>query len=323
MTKRSMTKRTRILVGLTGPAALLAIAAMTATGSPADATAGVVSHPRPAAAVRAAVAATAVSPTFVSDQFQVTTGGFCAVATEPCDGDAAAGNFGTIDAAIPGGFSNGGFGNYAPGTPALFKTKMALISGTTQANQGLGCQTPGAEGCTGPYYRALPNQDTFPSSGFTVTNDVYLDPAAAPGTAGEIDLDVALNDSTGNFAQDNIFAVCNHGGTGYSVTFGHNSPGDCSGSPAITTAGWYRFVWLFTNVGGKVFQTQRVIAENRLATVADSGPQPVIFPGDSSVEPVGNVGGLRYFWYPTLQVAGMPMGNFAIQLGQHGTGHTP
>ena len=24
-----------------------------------------------------------------------------------------------------------------------------------------------------------------------------------------------------------------------------------------------------------------------------------------------------------LQVAGMPMGNFAIQPGQHGTGHTP
>jgi hypothetical protein len=39
--------------------------------------------------------------------------------------------------------------------------------------------------------------------------------------------------------------------------------------------------------------------------------------------PVSNVGGLRYFWYPALQVAGMAMGNFAIQLGQHGTGHTP
>ncbi len=320
-----MTKRTRILVGLTGPAALLAIAAMTATGSPAGASAGVVSHPRPAAAARAAAVATAVSPTFVSDQFQANKGGFCAVATELCDGNATAGDFGTIDAAIPSHFSNGGFGNYAPGTPALaLFTKMALISGTTQANQGLGCQTPGVEGCTGPYYRAAPNQNAFPANGFTVTNDVWLDPAAATGTAGEIDLDVALNDSTGNFAQDNIFAVCNQGGgAGYSVTFGHNSPGVCTGSPAITAAGWYRFVWLFTNVGGKVFQTQRVIAENGLTTVADSGPQPVIFPGDSSVEPVGSVGGLRYFWYPTLQVAGMPMGNFAIQLGQHGTGHTP
>lgn len=319
-----MTKRTRILAGFTGPAALLAIAAMTATGSPAGATAGVVSHPRPAAAARAAAGAAAVPVTFVNDQFQGGNGGFCAVVTEPCNGNAPAGDFGTIDGAIPGKFSNGGFGNYAPGTPALVNTKMALISGTTQANQGLGCQTAGVEGCTGPYYRALPDQNTFPSSGFTVTDDVWLDPAAAPGTAGEIDLDVALNDSTGNFAQDNIFAVCNQGGgTGYSVTFGHNSPGNCSGSPVITTAGWYRFVWLFTNVGGKVFQTQRILAENGLATVADSGPQPVIFPGDSSAEPTSKVGGIRYFWYPTLQVAGMPMGNFAIQVGQHGNGHTP
>jgi hypothetical protein len=318
-----MTKRTRILVGLTGPAALLAIAAMTATGSPAGASAGVVSHPRPAAA-HAVAGATAVTVTFVNDQFQANNGGFCATAAEPCDGNAAAGDFGTIDAAIPSHFTNGGFGNYAPGTTALFQTKMALISGTTQANQGMGCRTPGTEGCTGPYYKPPQVQDTFPGNGFTVTNDVYLDPAAATGTAGEIDLDVALNNSTGQFAQDNIFAVCNKGGgIGYSVAFGHNSPGDCSGNPVITTAGWYRFVWLFTNVGGKVFQTQRVIAENGLATVTDSNPQPVIFPGDSSVEPVSNVGGLRYFWYPTLQVAGMPMGNFAIQVGQHGNGHTP
>jgi hypothetical protein len=83
------------------------------------------------------------------------------------------------------------------------------------------------------------------------------------------------------------------------------------------------FVWIFTNVGGKVFLTQRVIAENGGAIVADSGPQPVIFPGDSSVEPVSAVGGVQYAWFPTLQVAGMPMGNFAIQQGQHNSGHTP
>ena len=319
-----MTKRTLILASVTAPAALVAIAAVTATSSPAVATASVVSHPRPVAAHHASTAAATVTGpvTNVDDQFQSGAGGWC-IGSNPCDGNAGAGNFGTLDAGIPGHFSNGGHGNYAPGTPALFKTKMALISGTTQADQGLGCQTPGPEGCTGPYYVPPVTQNAFPANGFTVTDDIYLDPAAATGTAHEIDLDIALNDNTGAFAQDNIFAVCNQGGTGYSVTFGHNSPGDCSGSPVITTAGWYRFVWLFTNVGGKVFQTQRVIAENGLATVADSGPQPVIFPSDSSVEPVTKVGGISYAWFPTLQVAGMPMGNFAIQLGQHGSGHTP
>jgi hypothetical protein len=34
---------------------------------------------------------------------------------------------------------------------------------------------------------------------------------------GKIDLDVALNNSAGAFAQDSVFAVCNQGGgTGYS-----------------------------------------------------------------------------------------------------------
>ena len=298
---------------------------MTATGSPAGATAGVVSHPRPAAAHHSSTAAaanTAVPVTGVNDQFEgARPGGWCS--TTDCNGKPVT-NWGTLDTGIPSKFSNSGFGNYAPSTPSLYLNHMALISGTTQANQGLGCQTPGIEGCTGPFYVPVAAQNTFPSNGFTVTDDIYLDPAATPATAGEIDLDVALNDSTGNFAQDNIFAVCNQGGgTGYSVTFGHNSPGDCSGSPAITTAGWYRFVWLFTNVGGKVELTQRVLTDPGLAQMADSGPQQVIFPGDTSVEPVSNVGGINYFWYPTLQVQGMPMGNFAVQLGQHGTGHTP
>src|SRR5690349_15534077 len=118
-----MNKRTRILAGLTGPAALLAIGAMTVTSSPASATAGVVWHQRPGATTRVVAGANAVSPTFVNDQFQVNTGGFCANPLDPpCDGNATAGDFGTIDAAIPAGFSNGGFGNYAPGTPALLAT---------------------------------------------------------------------------------------------------------------------------------------------------------------------------------------------------------
>jgi hypothetical protein len=40
-------------------------------------------------------------------------------------------------------------------------------------------------------------------------------------------------------------------------------------------------------------------------------------------ELTSQVGGIAYVWFPTLQVAGMPMGNFAIQTGQHSKGHTP
>jgi hypothetical protein len=268
---------------------------------------------------------TTVIPTVVQ-QFQTpNNSGWCVGAPNPCDGNVNNGDYGTIDSGVASGFSNGGYGNYAPATSALFKSKMALISGSSQANQSLGCQTPGTEGCTGPYYLPPATESVFPTNGFTVTDDIYLDPAATVGNAAEIDPDVAIADSSGGYGQDMIFAVCNQGGgTGYSVTFGHNSPGNCSGAPVITTAGWYRFVWLFTDVGGYGYLTQKVFAESSPGTpVADSRPQPIIFGSDTGAEPISTLGGVSYVWFPTLQVEGMPMGNFAIQQGQHPTGHTP
>lgn len=160
---------------------------------------------RPARTTRASTdvvtTVTTVIPT-VNDQFQSGTGGWCVGGGNPCDGNAAAGDYGTIDGGIPSRFTNGGFGNYAPDTPALFKTKMALVSGTTQANQGLGCQTPGTEGCTGPYYVPPTAEDVFPSNGFTVTDDIYLDPSASVGNLDEVDPDVGISTNSGAYGQD-------------------------------------------------------------------------------------------------------------------------
>jgi hypothetical protein len=254
----------------------------------------------------------------VNDQFQGGTGGFC-IGSGLCNGTPSTG-YGTIDR-ILSGFSNGGYGNYAQPATTLDGNFMALVSGTTAANQGLGCQTPGTEGCTGPYWVPASAESVFPGGGFTVTADVYLD-VNAP--VGEIDPDVAMNNSAGAYGQDMVFAVCSAGGgSGWTITAGHNSPGDCSGTPAVTTSGWYRFVWLFTNVGGKVYLTQRVIAETGLATVFDSSAQPVQFPGDSSIETTATAGGIGYFWLPTEDYSGVPFQNYAVQLGQHQHGHTP
>jgi hypothetical protein len=274
---------------------------------------------------RAAVNAGPLSPgsvVTVDDQFTNGKGGFCVGASVPCDGNAGAGDFGTIDGAVKSGFSNGGYGNYAPSTTAADGTKMALVTGTTAANQGLGCQTAGVEGCTGPYYLPANPETTFPANGFTVTSDVYLDVSAPQG---EIDPDVALANNNGDYGQDMIFAVCSEGvGDGWTIVAGHNSPGDCpGGTPQVTSSGWYRFVWLFTNVGGEVYLTQRVIAENGLTTVYNSGAQAVQFPGDSSQETTATTGGLYYYWLPTLDYEGVPFQNFAVQLGQHQDGHTP
>jgi hypothetical protein len=303
-------------------AALSAVAVVAAAlASAAPTSASPLSH-RPH---RIAANAGALSPgsvTSVDDQFTSGKGGFCVGASAPCDGNAGAGDYGTIDGAVKSGFSNGGYGNYAPSTPALDGGKMALVTGTTAANQGLGCQTPGVEGCTGPYYLPPNAETTFPANGFTVTSDVYLDVNAPQG---EIDPDVGMSTSTGAYGQDMIFAVCSEGGgAGWTIVAGHNSPGDCpGGTPQVTSSGWYRFVWLFTNVGGEVFLTQRVLAENGLATVYDSGPQPVQFPGDSSQETTATAGGVNYYWLPTLDYEGVPFQNFAVQLGQHQDGHAP
>ena len=302
-------------------AALSAVAVIAgALASAAPTSASPLSHrPHPRTAASGAAAGSVIA---VNDQFAGGNGGFCVGASVPCDGNAGAGDYGTIDGAIPSGFSNGGYGNYAPSTTALDGTKMALVSGTTAANQGLGCQTPGVEGCTGPYYLPPSAETTFPANGFTVTSDVYLD-VNAP--AGEIDPDVGMSTSTGAYGQDMIFAVCSEGGgAGWTIVTGHNSPGDCpGGTPQVTSSGWYRFVWLFTSVGGDIFLTQRVIAENGGTRVFNSGPQPVQFPGGATQETTSTAGGVNYYWLPTLDYAGVPFQNFAVQLGQHQNGHTP
>jgi hypothetical protein len=268
-----------------------------------------------------------------------------------CDG--AVGDYGTIDRVLSG-FSNGGDGNYAPFTSALSGNWFAITSGSQAGDQGQGCPELGAsEYCTGPY-ALFPvynggagdngNSDVFPSDGFTVTDDLYLDPATAPGpNDSAIDNDVELNASTETgggsgatnyYGNDNIIVACyetnadGQGDAGFVIQWG---PGDTLCSPnaandpviTATAAGWYRFVWLFTPVDGHVFVSENVIQESTGDTVGTNGPFPFEFHGDTSAELVKNVGGPGYWWMPGLEASGVPLANFALQLGQHPSGNTP
>jgi hypothetical protein len=265
--------------------------------------------------------------TAVNDHFGSSTGGWCTVSSG-CDGN----SYGTIDR-VPSGFTDGGGSSY-PSATSLVGSNMAVVTGTNDVNEGQGCPNlTETEFCTGPYY--LPgggNDFIFPTNGFTVTDDLYLNPAATTGL-GDIDLDTALNSSSGTpFGAggggiDNVIGVC-PGTGGLAVVFDHNSPSGCNSSDTgvITSAGWYRYVWIYTNTGGQVFLTEKVFQENGLTPtlVATSGAQPVEFGSDTSAEPIANVGGPAYTWLPTLNAPGMvPMANYAIQLGQHQNGHTP
>ena len=297
-----------------------------------------VHRPEARLALRNGTADTANPVTAFSQQFTYNTQFFCTGAPNaPCDGNGAAGDYGTLDR-VASHFSNGGFGNYAPFTPAAFKGYFAVTDGTGDGNQGAGCpgttptSNPG-ENCTGPFAlfgtgAAAGNENVFPAGGFTVTDDLYLSPATAGPAGSLVDDDVELNASTsgqyGYYGIDNVITACAEQGTsgmGFVINFGHGSPGSCSGSPVITTKGWYRFVFDFSNVAGNVFVTENVVTESATPTiVASSGPQQLV---SGAADDISNWGGPGYFWLPSQDFDGLPLANFALQLGQHKLGHTP
>lgn len=318
--------RRTILAATLGAATLGLAVTLGLVLSSGAATASNLSHRPGAAAASGATARPAVGSTPGFNAFSSTmqsAGLFCDnPADPPCNGNAGAGNFGTADV-VPATFSNGGFGNYAPGGAAPSPTglaKYAVITGTTAANQGLGCQTPGTEGCTGPYIEDQTRPQTgFPSNGYTVTVYQYVDPSySSVKSDAQFDTDLGIGTSGGAYGRDEVITTSLGAGTA-SLSFGNSSPGTCSSAGQITTAGWYHYVWLVSNVGGKVFVTGRVL-DSANNVVFDSSPQPLEFGSDTSPEPVSAVGGLRYMWWPTLNVSGLPVGFVGYQAGQLSNG---
>ena len=320
-------------------AALLVIA-MSGGASNAATTSGTAHHrpaarhaPRGAAADRsgARTAQYQVWPQY--QQFATSTVPFCPAGSgnAPCDGGAS--DYGTIDR-VPSGFSNGGSGNYAPFSRALVGDWMALVSGSGDGNQAAGCPgttatyNPG-EACSGPYAlfgvgKAMGAENVFPKSGFTFTDDLFLSPGTAGPAGSLVDDDVEINTNTGAYGIDNIITACAEdtgtGGLGFVISFGHGSPGPCTGTPTVTKAGWYRFVFVFSDSHGNAYVAESVFRERTGARIATSGPQPV---GAGAPESISQWGGPGYFWLPTEDFSGLPLANFALQLGQYSRGHRP
>lgn len=319
-------------ITIVGTALTLAAFSAGASASTATPHGHSVSHARPHAPSPrngAASASTSHPVTAFTQEFGTNITPFCPAHTSnaPCDGNGLAGDFGTIDR-VPSGFSNGGFGNYAPSTKALVGSWMALVSGTQDGNQGAGCagttttSNPG-EACTGPFGlfgtgAAAGEDNVFPAKGFTVTDDLYLSPSTALPAGSLVDDDVSLNDNTGHFRIDNVITACAESGE-FLISFGNSSPGSCSGTQAITSAGWYRFVFAFSDNAGNADVTESVRSEPHATVVATSGLQPV----GGTAMPISGWGGPNYFWLPTEDFSGLPLANFALQLGVETAGHKP
>jgi hypothetical protein len=318
------------LAGSIGVITVAATAGMAILSSGASATMAAHHTARPPArphvASHAVRADTSDPVVAFTQEFQNNDHQFCdSPSSQPCDGNYNGGganqDYGTIDR-VPGHFSNGGYGNYAPSTPALDGNWMALVSGDEDINQGTGCPGQAVEECTGPYALFGDGaENVFPTHGFTVTDDLYLSPSTA-SNGSLIDDDVEINDNTGSYGIDNVITACPENGS-FVINFGHNSPGSCQtpGAASISTAGWYRFIFVFSNVAGDAFLTMNVVAESApTSVIATSGPQPV---GGGSAESISNWGGPGYFWLPTENISGVPLANFALELGQHKYGKTP
>lgn len=282
-------------------------------------------HPHARPHALHAATATGTPPAPFQDVNSTAAKNWCVGGPVPCDGNAAAGDYGTIDL-VPSKFSDGGTGNYAPFTKAAAGSQMAVVTGTTDVNQGQGCPNPGVtEGCTGPYYLFDTTGTDSKFVNFTVTDDVFLSPSTAGPAGTEIDADSGLNNSSGSFGIDNVVGFCKQSGTAFSITFAHNSPTGCSGT-ATATQGWARIVWVYQNVSGEGFLTENVweTVGGHLTKIASSGPQPITLAGSSSPNPVSQLGGPGYFWYPTENLPGfVPVTNLALQSGTHQQGIAP
>jgi hypothetical protein len=307
-------------------------------GSAAATSHGRVAHQRPvglATRAHGRKPLTLYPVTALTQEFSTNTQYFCPAGSgnAPCDGNGGAADYGTIDR-VAGGFSNGGYGNYAPSTPALDTGSgggyMALVSGTGDGNQGTGCpgttptSNPG-EACTGPYAlfgtgAAEGVENVFPTGGFTVTDDLYLSPSTVGPLGSLVDDDVELNNNSGTYGIDNIITACAESPSstvGFVINFGNGSPGSCTGTPQVTTDGWYRFVFVFSDVTGYAYVTESVYSETTgTPRIATSSPQPV----GGTPTSISDWGGPGYFWLPTEDMSGLPLANFVLQLGIHSKG---
>jgi Putative Ig domain len=266
-----------------------------------------VHHPQVSA--KAASTSTTSTLTPLVQEFSANTSPFCPAGSgnTPCDG--AVGDYGTITRAASG---TGGIPALAPGEPDYAVTAGSQATST-------GCPSGASEYCTGPY--ALfdgGNVATFPSTGFTVTTDLYL----TPTEPGDITADVGLNNNDGAYGNDIFINFCPVTGGGLAVSPGTMESCDGATTAQITKAGWYRLVWDFTPDAGAIALNQNVTSEaTGFAVWQGELDAPVTVNGVAATP--SNTGGPGYFWIPTENTSSLPLSNFAVQLGSHPGGSTP
>jgi len=288
----------------TGKFVAVAAAVAAVLGGSAAALAATASTGRP----HMAASASTSTLTPLVQEFSANTSPFCPAGSGnvPCDG--AVNDYGTITRVASG---KNGVPTLAPGEHYYAETAGSQATSA-------GCPSGASEYCTGPYALFDGGQlAAFPSTGFTVTTDLYLTPAEP----GDITADVSLNNSDGQYGNDLFINFCPVTG-GLAVSAGTMESCDGASAAQITKAGWYRLVWDFTPDAGDVTLTQNVTSEaTGYAVWSGELDAPVTVNGAPATP--SNAGGPGYFWIPTENTSSLPLSNFAVQLGSHPGGSAP
>jgi hypothetical protein len=239
------------------------------------------------------------------------TKGWCTYA-EGCNGQGGnESDYGTIDV-LPESYSNSG--GYAPGVPGPGKAKSyARVDGAGLDQDTIdGCPQPGYDGplntpyCEGPYvcYLGTCSASVFPSEGFTSSIKIYIDPNWAADNPGQyLEWDTGMNNTSGDYLNDNGFTMCTTtaGGGGFAVNL--NQFGSCNpSSENLTAAGWYTLEQNFQSVGGQVYVTYTIVPPHGSSwtSAVDTG------------EATSGVGGPSYLWFADEDVLGLPVAQVSV-----------
>lgn len=160
-----------------------------------------------------------------------------------------------------------------------------------------------------------------PFQPYTTSLDIYLNVSGGASNDSRFDFTSAINNSSGTHRRDFAFNVGFYNssdgtgpgaGTDRFIISASNNTGEANSFPknparapiAITSSGWYTFEHSFSDNGGTLLATLRLLDSTSgvLATWLLSDPSDLI----------GLIGGNRYGWFPQLDFSFLAIDNASL-----------
>ena len=155
----------------------------------------------------------------------------------------------------------------------------------------------------GPFNRLGGYENDFPFGGYTVSQSVFLDMSESDGSTDKrLDISAASSAPSGDHRRDFIFHIGTNPATAgeWCVNATNNAPGNpcTSGNAAVSTSGWYTFIYDFRNIGGQL-SVEMSVSDTSDTTIGS-------WTKTTATDIIGDtVGGHRYLWFTTNDFDGL------------------